>query len=943
MIFELTSVNVVISGLQNMMPNISPSRPSSQAIISEETCVHGSGALWQLLQKCLPENLTMEEITGANKSENVHLAQAIRNCALINWEAYLEQYPDVKAAGMDPVDHFLRYGILEGRKLSSHKFTAPVLTHRQPEPGEVLKKQKLLQLISVYLPPDVSLEKLIDRCDLEQTSVEDILRSSPWLNWSSYTLHYSDVQEAGVDPVQHFLRHGVFEGRKLFSYPEPVSDNWANLPMVSVIVLNYDNALYLEKCLNSLIQQTLDQIEIIIVDDASTDDSLEIIQEFCTGDKRLRLIAHDGHQGSYMARKHGVEAATGQYIMFVDSKDFYTPNACQVAWETVAQGYDLATFKINFINHNVLDPIGESLLIATNNKVRSGIYTFTDTLSMAFEGGRIPVALGTKIGSAQVYKQAFARLEDGYYPINGEFYEFLAIASIARNMRVIDAQLYNLRITESSDRDDADYWQCTLNMIDILEPIRRYCLVHNLDYYLPRVESVLFNNSAEKLINKAPDHLIDSWLKKLANIYGEADVVGRLSQLYFTNWILVAERLAKCPKLGYCPKHPPKKVGIFYHALTPGGVEATIANLCRLLPQEGFEVVLFVERQTEWDSLYSASAIYYIRGSDARQEDIPGHISDLYRAVKQSGIDVMLNFSAIRIDLFWDVLLLRLMGIQIIGRMQTGYAHDAIFMDKPYNPNPYHLIFKCMDRVICLSKGAECYYTACGINAVFIPNTIRLFSDDSAEKTENTVAVIARLGDKWKRTNECLKILVDLLKLVPDARMIFIGGFHQKKEADKFWYAVRGMGLAAHVLVSGWIEEVGRYLDKAKVLLSTSYMEGFPNGIAEAQARGMPVVMYDLDIEMAWDNPAIIRVPQGAHKQAALELAGLMKNALLCKRLGNLARAKSGEYSDERFRKNYTQLLSSLSQNARRELLPLAIYQHTIRNFTNYAGRGLPA
>lgn len=92
-------------------------------------------------------------------------------------------------------------------------------------------------------------------------------------------------------------------------------------PAVSIVVPIYNVEKYLERCINSLIQQTMKNIEIILVDDGSTDSSSTICDEYCGIDKRIRII-HQNNQGLGFARNTGINAAKGEYIAFIDSDDY---------------------------------------------------------------------------------------------------------------------------------------------------------------------------------------------------------------------------------------------------------------------------------------------------------------------------------------------------------------------------------------------------------------------------------------------------------------------------------------------------------------------------------------------------------------------------------------------------------------------------------------------
>lgn len=94
-----------------------------------------------------------------------------------------------------------------------------------------------------------------------------------------------------------------------------------NNPKVSVIIPIYNAEKYLGQCLDSIINQTLKEIEIICVDDGSTDSSLEILKEYEQNDKRVKVIKQK-NQFAGVARNNGLKVATGEWVTFIDSDDF---------------------------------------------------------------------------------------------------------------------------------------------------------------------------------------------------------------------------------------------------------------------------------------------------------------------------------------------------------------------------------------------------------------------------------------------------------------------------------------------------------------------------------------------------------------------------------------------------------------------------------------------
>lgn len=106
------------------------------------------------------------------------------------------------------------------------------------------------------------------------------------------------------------------------------------LPKVSVIVAVYNAGKYLDECLASIIKQTLKEIEIICVNDGSTDNSLEILKRYAEVDQRI-IILNQENQGAGAARNHGLKYAKGEYLSFLDADDFFEANMLE---ESYAQG-----------------------------------------------------------------------------------------------------------------------------------------------------------------------------------------------------------------------------------------------------------------------------------------------------------------------------------------------------------------------------------------------------------------------------------------------------------------------------------------------------------------------------------------------------------------------------------------------------------------------------
>lgn len=132
-------------------------------------------------------------------------------------------------------------------------------------------------------------------------------------------------------------------------------------PKVTIIVPVYNVEKHLQRCINSLRNQTLKDIEIILVDDSSTDSSLEICNKAAAEDSRIKVI-HKPNEGAGKARNAALGVATGKYIGFADSDDFVKDDMYEVLYEK-AEIYnsDLVMSGVLFVDGNMFSKEGECI------------------------------------------------------------------------------------------------------------------------------------------------------------------------------------------------------------------------------------------------------------------------------------------------------------------------------------------------------------------------------------------------------------------------------------------------------------------------------------------------------------------------------------------------------------------------------------------------------
>ncbi|RHV27201.1 glycosyltransferase family 2 protein [Blautia sp. OM05-6] len=112
-----------------------------------------------------------------------------------------------------------------------------------------------------------------------------------------------------------------------------------NRPIISVVIPVYNVEAYIERCVNSVRNQTVENIEIILIDDGSPDQSPVLCDQYAEKDRRVRVI-HKKNGGLASARNRGITVATGKYIFFLDSDDWLEKDGLQQLYE-LAQKYQV--------------------------------------------------------------------------------------------------------------------------------------------------------------------------------------------------------------------------------------------------------------------------------------------------------------------------------------------------------------------------------------------------------------------------------------------------------------------------------------------------------------------------------------------------------------------------------------------------------------------------
>lgn len=206
-------------------------------------------------------------------------------------------------------------------------------------------------------------------------------------------------------------------------------------PFVSVIVPIYNVEKYVKKCLDSLREQTLKQIEVICIDDGSTDRSGEIADGYESSEYPVFRIIHTENRGLSAARNRGIEESRSQWLMFVDSDDWVESGFCEIPWK-MSQKYDAD--MVIFQNYNATE---KGRVKKQQEEVKeTGIIDHESAIDIG----------GTAVWRRLCKKELFDNL---HYP-EGRVFEDSAITHrlVYRSSRILNLKeyLYNYRYRRGS-------------------------------------------------------------------------------------------------------------------------------------------------------------------------------------------------------------------------------------------------------------------------------------------------------------------------------------------------------------------------------------------------------------------------------------------------------------------------------------------------------------
>lgn len=243
---------------------------------------------------------------------------------------------------------------------------------------------------------------------------------------------------------------------------------------VSIIIPVYNASRYLNSCIDSVLSQTYNNIEIILIDDGSTDNSGEICDKFAKLDNRI-IVIHKVNAGVSCSRNKGIEIATGDYIFFIDADDSIDKDVVKNLIESRKQS------RLVGVNHSVVK--NETIKIAN---YKNNSYNNETFISEVIKGSILGVVWGY-LFDANFVKQMKFDLNTSYMEDTIFLIEYLKLASIKSIEYISKNSYYNYYIRENS---------LTSSNKNVLKKCQEFC------YSLEKINQITKSKYEELIENK---------------------------------------------------------------------------------------------------------------------------------------------------------------------------------------------------------------------------------------------------------------------------------------------------------------------------------------------------------------------------------------------------------------------------------------------------------
>lgn len=719
---------------------------------------------------------------------------------------------------------------------------------------------------------------------------------------------------------------------------------------ISVIVPTYNDQDTVATCLDSLRKQELDGLEFIIVDDASSDATVDVISKYAELDSRFTLIKHEKNMSAFQARKDGVLVSKGSYIMFADADDSLADEACDVLWNLLKnEHFDIIHFGTEVISaisdKKRLD--GYKKLINPRDEKLYENDIFNSFVERNFEGH-----LWNKIFCADLAKYVLQNVENKVLPKGQDKYFYWMVAYYAKSyMGCPNLKLYNYYYGSGVEGKAAygiKEFELFCKQAWTENAIEEFMINQNLndkyDEALHKSRKNLLRHTVRQIDRLGIDERTQAIneLHKYWNKEGDsAEIVTALCDFYKDK----QEEITQFFTLDNIPKEKHiRTIGTYYHFFSNGGIQRVLAKLMEIWIKTGYEVVFFTdyaESPDDYELPEGVKRVTLSLNGNSAERNYGERGKSLEELIRENKVDVMVYHEYFGRSMLWDMMLCQLLDVPFIIYYHNTFSKFIATYEKQFYTIPK--IAKMADGMVVLSDTDKRFWSAFNGNVSVIKNPLVFeLNEIKQSKLKNNIIVwVGRLDELHKRFQEPIDMMKVLLKKVPDAKLMIVGRDADDRNYNRLKNRIAKLRMEDSVILCGFQKDVAPFYEMASVYLMTSNFEGYPMTLVEALSFGLPVVMYDIPyLTLQNGNKGITVVEQGKTEFLANAVEELLQNAELRKNQGKEARLflenlyKKSDLGDD-WKNIFSKLERSEKKNVERDILLETVVRHFEISYVN--------
>lgn len=647
-------------------------------------------------------------------------------------------------------------------------------------------------------------------------------------------------------------------------------------PQVSIVMPVFNDEDWIAEALESCLSQTLQEIEVICVDDASTDDTPQIIERYQEKDPRVRLVRQPANLSAFQARRVGILESSAPYILFLDGDDELDPRAAEKAVAKAESTHaDLVGFGVAVLGPNGNAVLGYQRRLMPKHSSLEG----EEILKGLFPVGRPAQGqLWRFLFSTDLLREAYSLLPEDLVlsRVNDLPITFLALASAQRYVSMTDL-LYRYHFRRGGSGHQVaglEQFQFYCRGIESLESMAG--AVRTLARKTPDPEPILdgyetarlsiIGNVLGYLLASASEEFYQDYLEHLYSLVSKADVVLAAAD-YAPDAIPV---LAKHSTRADLTGREVRNVLLTTKVITTGGVSLVLLAQAKYLTQAGYQVTIAAKsRGSVLDGLPEGVKFVEITGRRASTR-----LSQWAEICRTESIDVIIEHQVLYSKSWPSYALMA----EAVGVPTIGWIHS--FALRPVYDLKDMISFireqaNCLASVVTLSPLDVSFWKLQGVShTCYLPNPgspMLLESAGSAAKKsapEGALKLIwwGRLEEHTKQVSQLIEIAAELRQLDVNFRLTIIGPDSPELTATDLKTRAKSRNVEDLVDLVGPLqgEDLLNAIDAADMFVSTSILEGYQLTLAEAQARGLPAAMYELPwLTLVQENRGIIPAAQG--------------------------------------------------------------------------------